>query len=267
MKKTGFMQKKLDSFRTSSNGKDITVSLAKMSDKSHKKVTPSKKNFIDICSSPDKDNDKTPSSQLHGTPIKCRLVLTPIKSPQVTAAKSITPERSVVSKDNINMKNMAVGETANDVVITGCKTSQTFFSQPSKKVRSSPKQDKCEKSRDGKGVLNKKSTKKGNISKKLSVVKGTSLKEKRLTYGMESVKKKAKLDVCVPEVESVIVDNDSDKDFQSSSNKVKFVHVCQIKKDVIHFFMNSGQRRIQVPNVIMRNQTLHLLSFEHLVEQ
>ena len=84
-------------------------------------------------------------------------------------------------------------------------------------------------------MLNKKSTKKGNISKKLSIVKGTSLKEKRLTYGMESVKKKAKLDVCVPEVESVIVDNDSDKDFQSSSNKVKFVHVCQIKKDVIHF--------------------------------
>ena len=73
-------------------------------------------------------------------------------------------------------------------------------------------------------MLNKKSTKKGNISKKLSIVKGNSLKEKRLTCGMESVKKKAKLDVCVPEVESVIVDNDSDKDFQSSSNKVKFVH-------------------------------------------
>ena len=76
---------------------------------------------------------------------------------------------------------------------------------------------------------------------------------------MESVKKKAKLDVCVPEVKSVIVDNDSDKDFQSSSNKVKFVHGCQIKKDVIYFFMNSGQRRIQVPKVILRNQTLHLL--------
>lgn len=108
---------------------------------------------------------------------------------------------------------MVVGEIVNDVVVIGCKILQIFFFQLSKKVRSFFKQDKCEKFRDGKGGLNKKLIRKGNILKKLLIVKGISLKEKRFIYGMELVKKKVKLDVCVLEVELVIVDNDFDKDF------------------------------------------------------
>lgn len=232
VKKTGLLQRKLDSFTTSSNTKDnLIVSLSKMSDKSLKKFTPPKKDIVDICSSSEKDDDKTPSGQLRGTPVKCRLVLTPVKSPKV-AGKSLTPKTSAANRDNKNKESVIIEDDMNDVVITGSKTSKSFLSQPGKKIRSSPKQDKSKKLLEGKDKSNIKSTKEAKTSKKLDlskpIVTGTSMKAKKLTKGAESTKKNksAKPDVSVEKGTLVNVDSDSDKDFASSPQKVNEKEVC-----------------------------------------
>lgn len=240
MNKTDLSQRKLDSFRKSVDNSFTAKDgiIASLSKKSLNKVTPVKKDTVDICSSPESNDDKTPSGQLRGTPVKCRLVLTPVKSPYRGTAKSPAQKTSGV---NGGKKNVVIElDKRDDLTIAGSKSPKTKASNSGKKLKSSSKSDKAMKVLEDTKELTEKPVKKATASKKLDLSKseatGNSIVEKKLTKGAES-KKKTKIpkpEALVQKGESVNVDSDSDKDFESSPetqvnikvfDSVLFLHV------------------------------------------
>ena len=221
MNKANLSQRKLDSFAKSICNSNMTVSLSKLSDKSLDKFTPAKKDSVTICSSSEKD-DKTPSGQLRGTPVKCRLVLTPIKSPyRGGISRSPAHRKSGVNKTE---KTMVIEDDTNDVIITGCKSPKI---NSGKKIKKSPRSGKTQKTLGGTEDSNKKNLKGGTISKKLDLLKSVTadnVKEKEL------IKEAGSKDTKIPKPESLVqkgellnVDSDSDKDFESSPRKVNSI--------------------------------------------
>ena len=227
MNKTNLSQRKLDSFTKSINI-NATVSLSKLSDKSPNKLTPSKKDTAEICSSSEKDDDKTPSGQLRGTPVKCRLVLTPVKSPYGRGiSRSPACKKSGVNDEGNKTKKTLVTEgDTNDVIITGCKSPKI---NSGKKLKKSPKSGKAQKTSGGPEDSNKKNMKEGTVSKKLDLSKSATtdiVKEKECMKGAGSKKTKIpKPAALVQKGELVNVDSDSDKDFESSPRKVNIKHL------------------------------------------
>ena len=223
--KTDLSQRKLDSFRKSVDNSFTAKDgiIASLSKKSLNKVTPVKKDTVDICSSPESNDDKTPSGQLRGTPVKCRLVLTPVKSPYRGTAKSPAQKTSGVNGGNKTKKNVVIElDNTDDLTIAGSKSPKTKASNSGKKLKSSSKSDKAMKVLEDTKELTEKPVKKATASKKLDLLKseatGNSIVEKKLMKGAES-KKKTKIpkpEALVQKGESVNVDSDSDKDFESS---------------------------------------------------
>lgn len=227
--KTDLSQRKLDSFTKSVDNSytaksSITVSLTKLSDKSLSKTTPAKQDDCVKCSSSEKDDDKTPSGQLRGTPVKCRLVLTPVKSPcRAEVVKSPVHKKSVVDDvGNKTKKSVVIEDDTNDVIITDGKSPKT---NSSKKLKSSPKSGKTKKALGSTEESKKKHAKEGNVSKKLDLSKSVTdniIVEKELVKGAKS-KKKSKIpkpEALVQKGELVNIDSDSDMDFESSTHKV-----------------------------------------------
>lgn len=236
MNKTDLSQRKLDSFTKSIDSSftaknSITVSLSKLSDKSLNKITPTKKDIVDICSSTEKDDDRTPSGQLRGTPVKCRLVLTPVKSPyRGGLAKSPAHKKCGVNSDggNNTETSVVIEDDTNDIIITDCKSPKT---NSSKKLKSSPKSGKSKiKALGSTEKAKKKHVKEGNVPKKLDLSKSVtdnSITEKELMKGAES-KKKAKgpkPEASVQRGEVMDVDSDTNTDFESSPRKVNIKHL------------------------------------------
>ena len=221
--KTNLSQRKLDSFTKSTDNSNATVSLSKLSDKSVNKSTPAKKDTVDICSSSEKDDDKTPSGQLRGTPVKCRLVLTPIKSPYKGGIiRSPAHKKSDVNDGgNKSKKTVVIDDDTNDAITTGCKSPKI---NSGKKLKKSPKSGKAQKTLGGAEDSNKKNMKEGTVSKKLDLSKSVTtnnVKEKEHMKGTASKKTKIpKPESLVQKGELVNIDSDSDKDFESSPCKV-----------------------------------------------
>lgn len=236
MNKTNLSQRKLDSFTKSTDNSNATVSLSKLSDKSLNKFTPAKKDTVNICSSSEKDDDKTPSGQLRGTPVKCRLVLTPVKSPYGGGiSRSPACKTSGVNNGgNKTKKTVVIEDDTNDAVITSCKSPKI---NSGKKLKMSPKSGKAQKTLGGTEDSNKKNMKEGTVSKKLDMSKSATVdivKEKERMKGTGSKKTKIpKPEVLVRKGELVNVDSDSDKDFESSPHKVNIKHL-------ITFYSNLG---------------------------
>lgn len=228
MNKTNLSQRKLDSFTKSIDNSNVTVSLSKLSDKSLNKFTPAKKDIVDICSSSEKDDDKTPSGLLRGTPVKCRLVLTPVKSPcRGGISRSPACKKSGINDGgNKTKKSVVIEDNTNDVIITDCKSPKT---NSGKKLKKSPKSGKPKKTLGGTEDSNKKYAKEGTVSKKLDLSKsvtGNSIMGKEHMKGSESKKTKIpKPETLVQKSELVNLDSDSDKDFESSPHKVNTKHV------------------------------------------
>lgn len=212
-------QRKLDAFTKSVNNSFTTKN--GNAEQSLNKITPAKKDVVDLCSSPDKDDDKTPSGQLRGTPIKCRLVLTPVKSPiRAGVTNSPAHKKSGVSVDK-TQKSAKPEDDTNDAIITVCKSPKT---NSSKKVKCSPKAGKSKKVLGGTEEL-KKHAKDGNVSKKLDLSKSAtdnSTMEKEPLTGAES-KKETK-----QKAELVNVNSDSDMDFEPSPHKVNIEFFCNM---------------------------------------
>jgi len=226
--KTNLSQRKLDSFTKSTNNINATVSPSKLSVKSLNKFTPSKKDTAKVCSSSEKDDDKTPSGQLRGTPVKCRLVLTPVKSPyRWGISRSPAFKKPGVNNESSKTKKTVVTEDdTNDVIITGCKTPKT---NSGKKLKKSPKSAKAQKTLGSTENSNKKNIKEGTVSKKLDLSKSAPtdiVKEKECMKGAGSKKTKIlRPEALVHKGELVNVDSDSDKDFESSPLKVNIKHL------------------------------------------
>ena len=225
MNKTNLSQRKLDSFTKSIDNSNVTVSQSKLPDKSLDKFTPAKKNTVDICSSSEKDDDKTPSGQLRGTPVKCKLVLTPIKSPyRVGISRSPAHRKSGVNDGgNKTKKTMVIEDDTNDIIITGSKSPKI---NSGKKIKKSPRSEKAQKTLGGIDDSNKKNLKGGTVSKKLDMLKSVTaddVKEKEHIKEAGSKGTKIKPDSFVPKGELLNVDSDSDKDFESSPRKVNNV--------------------------------------------
>lgn len=239
MNKTNLSQRKLDSFTKSIDNRKVTVSLTKLSDKSLEKFTPAKKDTVNICSSSKKDDDKTPSGQLRGTPVKCRLVLTPIKSPyQGGISRSPARRKSGVNDGGSKTKKtMVIEDDTNDVIITSCKSPKI---NSGKKIKKSPKSGKAQKTLGGTDDSNRTNLKGGTVSKKLDLLKSVTadnVKEK------EHIKEAGSKGTKIPKPESFLqkgellnVDSDSDKDFESSPRKVNIKHLILI----LIFYTNLG---------------------------
>lgn len=238
MNKTNLSQRKLDSFTKSIGNSNVTVSLSKLSDKSLDKFTPAKKGIVNTCSSSEKDDDKTPSSQLRGTPVKCRLVLTPVKSPYSGGISRSPAHRKSGVNDggNKTKKTVVIEDDSNDVIITSCKSPKV---NSGKKITKSPKSGKAQKTLGGIGNSNKKNLKGGTVSKKLDLLKSVTadnVKEKEHIKGAGSKDSKTpKPESFVQKGELLNVDSDSDKDFESSPRKVN-----NIIRHLIIFYSNLG---------------------------
>ena len=226
--KTDLSQRKLDAFTKSVNNSFTTKN--SKAEQSLNKITPAKKDVVDLCSSPDKDDNKTPSGQLCGTPIKCRLVLTPVKSPcRAGVTKSPAHKKSGISVDKTKKSSKPEDDTS-DTIITVCKSPRT---NSSKKLSHSPKAGKSKKVLGGTEELKKKHAKEGSVSKKLDLSKSVtdnSTLEKEPIKGAE-LKKKTKIpkpEALVQKGELVNVNSDSDMDFESSPHKVNIEFFCNV---------------------------------------
>ena len=201
------------------------MSQSKLPDKSLDKLTPAKKDTVDICSSSEKDDDKTPSGQLRGTPVKCKLVLTPIKSPyRGGISRSPAHRKSGVNDGgNKTKKTMVIEDDSNDLIITGCKSPKI---NSGKKIKQSPRSGKAQKILGGTEDSTKKNLKGGTVSKKLDLLKSVTadiITEKEHIKEAGSKGTKIKPESFVPKGELLNVDSDSDKDFESSPRKVNNV--------------------------------------------
>lgn len=210
MNKAILSQRKLDSFTKSIDSSNVTVGLSNLSNKALNKLTPVKKDTVG-------SDDKTPSGQFHGTPVKCRLVLTPIESPyRGGVSRSPACKNSGFSDgENKTKKTVFVEDETNDVIITGCKSPKV---NPSKKLKKSPKSGKAQKTLGGTEDLNKKDMKEGTVSKKLDLSKSVTVnnvREKESMKGATCKSKKTKMlkpEALVQKGQLMNIDSDSDKE-------------------------------------------------------
>ena len=195
------------------------MSLSKLSDKVQNNFTPAKKDTVNICSSSEKGDDKTPSGQLRGTPVKCRLVLTPVKYPSKgEISRSPACKKSGFNDEgNKTKKTVVIEDDTNDAIITGYKSPKV---NSGNKLKKSPKSGKVHKTSGGTEESNKKCTKEGTVSKKLDLSKSVTAKKEHVKGAGSNRTKTPKPKALMQKGELVNVESDSDKDFESSPHKV-----------------------------------------------
>lgn len=184
------------------------MGLSKLPNKALNKLTPAKKDTVD-------SDDKTPSGQLCGTPVKCRLVLTPIKSPYKGGVSRSPACKNTGFSDggNKTKKTELIEDDRNDIIITGCETPKINCS---KKLKKSVKSGKAQKTLGGTEDLNKKDMKEGTVSKKLDLSKSVTVNNVREKESMKGAKSKntkmPKPEALVQKGQLMNVDSDSDKE-------------------------------------------------------
>jgi len=230
--KTILSQRKLDSFTKSIDNNNVTVGLSKLPNKALNKLTPAKKDTVD-------SDDKTPSGQLCGTPVKCRLVLTPIKSPYKGGVSRSPACKNTGFSDggNKTKKTELIEDDRNDIIITGCETPKINCS---KKLKKSVKSGKAQKTLGGTEDLNKKDMKEGTVSKKLDLSKSVTVNNVREKESMKGAKSKntkmPKPEALVQKGQLMNVDSDSDKESKLAvkpkqpSSKLKQITLLDLSK-------------------------------------
>lgn len=209
MSKSDPSQRKLDSFRTCT---DYTSKhTAKINGTPRKQVE-----LIKVGSSGKKDDGMTPSGELRGTPVKCRLVLTPVKSPYSGTSKSPANKKmnlKAYCKTKVDL--VTVEDNADDVAIIGSKSPKTFKS--CKKLAKSPKSGSAKKALKSIEDPKEKLVKDGESSRKLAM-KGNEQIINITESEIETRESNSK-DVLK---KSLLVDlvGDSEDEFESSPKKV-----------------------------------------------
>jgi len=229
-------QRKLDSFRKSIGNTSKTIdrntssspnaSSTKLSLHSLENHSPVVKDLIEVCSSSEKDDRKTPSGELRGTPVKCRLVLTPVKSPYRGTGKRpthTTPTRSMsaVKESRKTKPDVTAVINTDDITIISCKSPKENLPQSGKKLKKSPKSGKSKKSLEGveTEAVKKKTSKKQDFD-----VTYGQFKEKEIGIKTAESEKKAKEqnpDAVVKKTDIVDLADDSDNEFVSFTKKLK----------------------------------------------
>ena len=231
-------QRKLDSFRkntgdiSKSTGKNMSslleASSMKLTQNSDEKYEPVEKDFDEKTSRLGKDDMKTPSGVLRGTPIKCRLLLTPVKSPNKGSGKSPAPKTPIV-KEGANMntsKPVVIVDDTNDVIVTGCKSPKSNLSHSLKKLNKSPKSGKSRKMSEGREDKLKDKLLKDVVASK-SVKSVIAIDDNNDEKDFCTKKTESKKNIKVPKAVAVqkpdIVNltDDSEDDFVSVAKKVK----------------------------------------------
>lgn len=223
--KTDPSQRKLDSFRKSTGNisttkEKTTTSSVKLSQSSLLKThTPVMKDCVEDSSS-SMDDGKTPSGQLCGTPVKCRLVLTPVKSPYRVTGKSPAQKGAVDKRGTDTKPDVVIVDDTKD----SCKSPKKKISQSVKKLKS-PKSAKSKKTLGGKESKTKEKLVKDAASKILkSDVIECDVEEREHGIKTTESDKKAKATKTGPLVKRVELEDlpdGSDNEFVSSPKKVK----------------------------------------------
>ena len=223
-------QRKLDSFRKSTG--DIskttdktTTSSVKLTQNALKKQTPVVKDLVECPSDLGENDDRTPSGQLRGTPIKCRLVLTPVKSPCKGTVKSPGQKMSGIKEAANKSKTncVIIEDDTRDATTISCKTPKKSLCKPVNKLKKSPKGSKPKKASELAEVKQNEKLLKNAGSKSVgTVVIDSDIKEKDLCIKKRESEKKAKRPKTdtVQRTELVNLTDDSE-DFVSSPKKVK----------------------------------------------
>lgn len=231
-------QRKLDSFRKStgdiskSTGKNMSnlleASSLKLTQNSDEKCEPVEKDLDEKISSLGKDDMKTPSGVLRGTPIKCRLLLTPVKSPKKGSGKSLAPKTPIVKEgaNKTTSKPVVIVDDTNDVTVTGCKSPKSNLSQSLKKLSKSPKSGKSRKVSEGREDKLKNKLFEDEVASK-SVKSVIAIDDNNDEKDFCSKKTESRKKVKVPKVKAmqkpdvVNLTDDSEDDFVSVAKKVK----------------------------------------------
>lgn len=210
MSKSDPSQRKLDSFRTSTD--NTSKHTAKITGTPRKQVE-----LIKVGSSGKKDDGMTPSGELRGTPVKCRLVLTPVKSPYSGTSKSPANKKmNLKAYCQTEVDLVTVEDNADDIAIIGSKSPKTI-SKSCKKLTKPPKSGSAKKALKGIEEPKEKLVKDGKSSRKLDL-KGNeqiisiteSEIETREPNSKEVLKKSVLLDLA----------GDSGDEFEPSPKKV-----------------------------------------------
>lgn len=209
MSKSDPSQRKLDSFRTSTG--NASKHTAKITGTPRKQVE-----VIKVGSSGKKNDGMTPSGELRGTPVKCRLVLTPVKSPYSGTSKSPANKKvNLKAYCQTKVDLVTVEDNADDIAIIGSKSPKTFKS--CKKLAKSSKSGSSKKALKGTEEPKEKLVKDGKSSRKLDM-KGNeqiiniteSEIETREPNSKDVLKKSVRVDLA----------GDSGDEFESSPKKV-----------------------------------------------
>ena len=209
MSKPDPSQRKLDSFRTSTD--NTSMHTAKITGTPCKQVE-----LIKVGSSGKKDDGMTPSGELRGTPVKCRLVLTPVKSPYSGTSKSPANKKmNLKACCQTKVDLVTVKDNADDIAIIGSKSPKTI-SKSSKKLTKSPKSESSKKALRGIEEPKEKLVKDGRSSRKLDM-KGNEQIDKNITES--EIETREPKDVLK---KSVLLDlaGDSEEEFEFSPKKV-----------------------------------------------
>lgn len=209
MSKSDPSQRKLDSFRTSTD--NASKHMAKITGTPRKQVE-----LIKVGSSGKKDDGMTPSGELRGTPVKCRLVLTPVKSPYSGTSKSPANKKmNLKACCQTKVDLVTVKDNADDIAIIGSKSPKTI-SKSSKKLTKSPKSESSKKALRGIEEPKEKLVKDGRSSRKLDM-KGNEQIDKNITES--EIETREPKDVLK---KSVLLDlaGDSEEEFEFSPKKV-----------------------------------------------
>ena len=209
MSKSDPSQRKLDSFRTSTD--NASKHIAKITGTPRKQVE-----LIKVGSSGKKDDGMTPSGELRGTPVKCRLVLTPVKSPYSGTSKSPANKKmNLKACCQTKVDLVTVKDNADDIAIIGSKSPKTI-SKSSKKLTKSPKSESSKKALRGIEEPKEKLVKDGRSSRKLDM-KGNEQIDKNITES--EIETREPKDVLK---KSVLLDlaGDSEEEFEFSLKKV-----------------------------------------------
>ena len=162
MSKSDPSQRKLDSFRSSTD--NTSKHTAKITGTPRKQVE-----LIKVGSSGKKDDGMTPSGELRGTPVKCRLVLTPVKSPYSGTSKSPANKKmNLKAYCQTKVDLVTVEDNADDIAIIGSKSPKTI-SKSCKKLTKPPKSGSAKKALKGIEEPKEKLVKDGKSSRKLDL--------------------------------------------------------------------------------------------------
>ena len=209
-------QKKLESF-TKGTVKHVLDSFDQQ--------TPSEKDVKrapSICMG--KGYDQTPCGKLQGTPVKCRLVLTPVKSPCTTSRKSPEQKISITKKKVPNRKEITV--------ILDDSPQQTSVEKQSK----SPKNLilKSEKSLEGKWGKDEDILSKDKASTKhsapLVVIDGGRMENDRCVMKIGSWREGKLGKEQTSQWTDLIVQDDADDVFETFPKKVQYIYVWLSKQ-------------------------------------